>query len=373
METESRSVELRNKDSELQGGQMSTVQSVSPNSKNVESKKQMADVPSIRLSPEQIEEIHADEYSLTLFYATRMQALSLNEVKRHFPEPEPKKAQSVMERYLKAGLIHKTDDDKYYSNYPENYINYSHYRYDCDLEAKKDAKVFQIMKEQTGKLDFWKDKSYFSMDAFYSDEQTRELQKLFTEIKVKAKNYANENAKKKSIKGLTFRRLKFFDMAFSFLICLILGLGFSSPSNALAGGNDPIGVAALGWDVVAFEVARAGGGNDPTGVMSIAASSIASDDDCRGCSTGGGGHDPNETDPDFGGGGHDPGDERNDTNESCTFEFDGQIVTVHNARVCKIRRLLAVLQDCENIGEEACDSIVREVDVLLMEYEAKEK
>jgi hypothetical protein len=30
-----------------------------------------AEVPSIRLSPEQIEEIHVDEYTLTLFYATR--------------------------------------------------------------------------------------------------------------------------------------------------------------------------------------------------------------------------------------------------------------------------------------------------------------
>ncbi len=68
-------------------------------------KKEYKDVPSVRLSPEQIEEVHADEYSLVLFYATRMQPMSIGEMKRQFVETEPKKAESVMERFLKAGLI----------------------------------------------------------------------------------------------------------------------------------------------------------------------------------------------------------------------------------------------------------------------------
>ena len=168
----------------------------------VEHATQATEVPSIRLSPEQIEEIHVDEYTLTLFYATRMEALSLLEIKRQFPEPEAKKVQSIMDRFIKVGLIHITSEGKYYSNFPENYINYSNYRYDNDLEARKDAKVFQIMKEQTGKLEYWKNRTYFSMDNFYSDEQSEELQALFKTIKLKAKEFANQNSQKISLKGL---------------------------------------------------------------------------------------------------------------------------------------------------------------------------
>lgn len=196
------------------------------------------EVPSIRLSPEQIEEIHVDEYSLTLFYATRVEPLTLNDIKREFAEPEPKKAQSVMERFIKVGLVHITPDGSYYSNYPENYINYSHYRYDGDLEARKDSKVFQLMKEFSGKSEYWKDKTYFSMDAFYSKEQSDELLEMFKAIKLKAKDFANENAKKKTIRGLRFRRMKFFDMTFAFVFAMLLTLGISNKSYA--GGNDPV-------------------------------------------------------------------------------------------------------------------------------------
>ena len=183
-------------------------------------KKELKDVPSVRLSPEQIEEIHADEYSLVLFYATRMQPMSIGEIKRQFVETEPKKAESVMERFLKVGLIHKTDDGKFYSNFPNNYINYSDYRYDGDLEARKDSKVFQIMKEQTGKKEFWKDKTYFSIDAFFTDEQSSELIEMLKEVKLKAKQFANQNDKLTS-KGMKFRRFKFYDMFWAIALFVI--------------------------------------------------------------------------------------------------------------------------------------------------------
>ena len=54
--------------------------------------------------------LHSDEYSLTLFYATRIEALSLEQIKRKFPEPEAKKAQAVLDRYISTGLIHKTSE-----------------------------------------------------------------------------------------------------------------------------------------------------------------------------------------------------------------------------------------------------------------------
>ena len=251
-------------------------------------KKELKDVPSVRLSPEQIEEINADEYSLVLFYATRMQPMSLGEIKRQFVETEIKKAESVMERFLKVGLIHKTEEGKFYSNFPNNYINYSNYRYDADLEARKDAKVFQIMKEQSGKKEFWKDKAYFSIDAFYTEEQSEILHEMLNEIKMKAKNFANVNDSK-PIKNMKFRRFKFYDMFWGLaLFALTFSLGtLHNSAFAHIGGNDPVGVSSVSHQsgsVVALSHFSSGGGNDPT------ASSVRSDaSDNQG---GGGGHDP---------------------------------------------------------------------------------
>ncbi len=196
----------------------------------------LKDLPNIRLQPEQIEEIHADEYSLKLFYATRVQSLSLGEVKRRFPEPSPKKALSVLTRYVDCGLVHITSEGKYYSNFPENYINYSDYKYDSDLEAKKDAKVFEIMKENTGKPEYWKTRAYYSIDSFFTPEQTMELKAMFQAIKFKSKQFAHDNAKKGKIDGLNFRRLKFYDMILSLLFVFTLGFVEIDPAHA---GNDP--------------------------------------------------------------------------------------------------------------------------------------
>ncbi|MDD4976982.1 MAG: hypothetical protein PHY93_21705 [Bacteriovorax sp.] len=252
-------------------------------------KKQLEDVPSIRLSPEQIEEINTDDYSLTLFNATRMQPLSLGEIKRQFVETEQKKAESVMERFLKIGLIHKTDDGKFYSNFPTNYINYADYRYDGDLEAKKDSKVFKLMKENTGKKEYWKDKSYFSIDAFFTEDQSKEIQEMLKEVKLKTKQFANENDKL-GIKGMKFRRFKFYDMFWAFaLIALTFSLTSLHPSStafAMNGGsgNDPVGMSSIISTSKLIELNKFGGsGNDPTAsFMNI---DITDNE-------GGGGHDP---------------------------------------------------------------------------------
>jgi hypothetical protein len=333
------------------------------------------EVPNIRLSPEQIEEIHADEYSLTLFYAVRMEPLSLLEIKRQFAEPESKKAQSVMDRFVKAGLVHITPEGKYYSNFPENYINYSHYRYDSDLEARKDAKVFQIMKEQTGKSEFWKDKTYFSMDAFYSEEQTREMIEMFKAIKRKAKEYANENSRKKSIKGLRFRRMKFFDITFGFLFAFVIMIAVGT--NAFAGGNDPtVSVAMFDDAVAAIEKAGGGGGNDPTAPMAairnVQLVALAQ----QPTGTGGGGHDPDgpsEPTPPPGGGGHDPGgggghdpdqpNTRSSINSSaCVVRIESQLLTVSNPRLCKLQFLIEFLDNCEQYGEASCNAALAQLE-----------
>ncbi len=239
----------------------------------------LKDLPNIRLQPEQIEEIHADEYSLKLFYATRVQALSLGEVKRRFPEPSPKKALSVLTRYVDCGLVHITSEGKYYSNFPENYINYSDYKYDSDLEAKKDAKVFEIMKENTGKPDYWKTRAYYSIDSSFTPEQTMELKAMFQAIKFKSKQFAHENAKKGKIDGLNFRRLKFYDMILSLLFVFSLGFVQINPAHA---GNDPgiiqqwaqrstniypLAVEDLIQRMYAYQPYIASEGNDPGGAI----------------------------------------------------------------------------------------------------------
>lgn len=316
-------------------------------SENIEAK---AEVPSIRLSPDQIEEIHADEYSLSLFYATRMEPMSLAEIKVQFPEPESKKAESVMERYLKSALVHLTPDGKYYSNYPENYINYSHYRYDAELEARKDAKVFQIMKEQTGKAEFWKNKTYFSMDAFYSEEQSKELLKMFHAIRFKAKEFSNENAKKKSIKNLMFRRMKFFDMTFAILLALFFGFSNNASAVSGAGGNDPHGMMSFASLDRGFRAARSGG-NDPSMMAMLDISHSGTD-----TTGGGGGHDPdqnlNREINECGGGGHDPS--CGNAVSACYVSFSGTMMLVTDKRICAMQMRLESFARCTLINGAEC-------------------
>lgn len=374
----------------------------SPISKSEKSDKQESktkEVPSIRLSPEQIEEIHADEYSLMIFYATRVEPLTVAEIKKQFPEPEAKKAQSVLDRYVKVGLVHITPEGKYYSNFPENYINYSDYRYDSDLEAKKDGKVFSLMKEFTGNKEYWKNKSYFSMDAFYTEEQTKELQEMLLQVKLKAKDYANENAKKKSIRGLFFRRLKFYDMMFSFLAGLFLLIGFADPAKA--GGNDPTMMAKVAYYqnwIDHARMLRSGGGNDPTGqIMAMLHSnsraaigggnepfhalafsdSSATDggvdtvysyrlmnatyEEEVGTDDGGGGHDPTCGPRTLGGGGHDPGGRDSDKAVCCVISKDGKQIAVYSMPLCRAQALLLELISCEQSEGDNCAVIEDEL------------
>lgn len=196
------------------------------------------EIKNIRLKPEQIEEINTDDYSLLLFNATRVEPLSLSQIKNYFPEPISKKAQSVMDRFISCGLVHITKEGKYYSNYPDHYIDYSLFRYDAILEAKKDARVFDLMKENCNSKTYWKDKSYFSEDGFFTDEQSKEIADALNEIRLKVKKYTSENRKTKKVSDLIFRRFKYYDM----ILGLMLALSFcfsSLPISAFAQGNDP--------------------------------------------------------------------------------------------------------------------------------------
>lgn len=324
------------------------------NTKSVSKLEVLPAVPSVRLAPEQIEEIHTDEYSLALFYATRVQPLNIKEIKRDFPEPSANKAQSVMDRFLKCELVHIDNTGRYYSNYPENYINYSHYRYDGDLEAKKDSKVFQLMKENTGKREYWKDKTYFSIDSFYTDEQTQELCEMFDAIRKKAKHFSNENVKKKSVKGLKFRRIKFFDMFF--VLALVLG-GLGTKSYA---GNDPITKTVYENPNDALELlhlARIGGGNDPASRSKV---SYSTD---NGRQVGGGGHDPapdNQKHSNNGGGGHDP----IKVVKPCILDIEGETV-VTTQEVCSLKRVSDVVNSCKVNYRKGCAEAEAQMEKLI--------
>ena len=196
----------------------------------------LEDLPNVRLSSKQGEEIHTDEYSLKLFYATRICPMTLEEIKRRFPEPSPGKAQSVLNIYIDCELVHKTENGAYYSNYPDNYINYSDHKYDRNIEERKDTKIFETMKEHSGQKEYWETRSYFSIDSFFTPEQTKELQAMFKDIKYKAKQFVQKNARNKTLDGLKFRRIKFYDMILSVLFFVLVG---TMPTQKALAGNDP--------------------------------------------------------------------------------------------------------------------------------------
>lgn len=219
---------------------------------------------------------------------------------------------------MECGLVHITKDGKYYSNYPENYINYSHYKYDADLEAKKDAKIFQLMKDNTDKKEYWQEHTYFSIDSFFSPEQTKELIDMFRAIKFKAKQFSHQNSEKGKVDGLSFRRLKFYDMILSLLVVFVIGLtGFSNKAMA---GNDPGGSIMRPFNIAPLMaqdiedmliwhrgIYAAGGGNDPDVAKLLAFSNALI---VKASVAIGGGHDPGGTateDEVRSGGGHDPG------------------------------------------------------------------
>jgi hypothetical protein len=232
------------------------------------------------------------------------------------------------------------------------------------------------MKEFTGKSEFWQDKTYFSMDAFYSKEQSDELLEMFKAIRVKAKEFANENANKKSIDGLKFRRMKFYDMTFAILLAFMLSLGISTKSYA--GGNDPVGVLFKTNPIAAWNfmnVARfAGGGNDPTAMMSISNPSLmmALAADVPPGTVGGGGHDPNGGRDPVGGGGHDPANPPT-AGVECFFEYEGQYLAISSKRTCKLKILIDYMNSCGNSNHQSCVEAERQTDLLIQRLQLESK
>lgn len=206
---------------------------------------------------------------------------------------------------------------------------------------------------------------------------------MFFQIKLKAKEYANENAKKKSIRGLFFRRLKFYDMMFSFLAGLFLIVGFADPAKA--GGNDPTIFAKVAYYqdwIGRAELLRSGGGNDPTAQIfaimnphqrtsfvgggnepvwtKASLQTIATDGDME-VMDGGGGHDPTCEEPTVrGGGGHDP--DAGTTSIKCCLFWDGEkVISVYSPRICRAQELLIELEACERNKGDSCNTIEDEL------------
>jgi len=161
--------------------------------------------------------------------------------------------------------------------------------------------------------------------------------------------------KKKSVKGLKFRRIKFFDMFFALALFLLVG-GFASKSYA---GNDPITKIVYENPEEALELlhlANVGGGNDPTSRSTVSYSVGAG-------TLGGGGHDPRPVPPGNGGGGHDPakgnpsrsnrGGDSYDPVRPCVMEINDELI-VTTPQVCELKRVSDVVKRCESNYRKGC-------------------
>lgn len=309
----------------------------------------------IRLSPDQIEEVHTDEYSLMLFYATRLQPMKLEEINERFPHPEGKKIKIYLDRFIEVGLINQNDKNEYFTNYPNHYVNYSNFRYDEYLESRKDSKIFKLMKKFNGVKEFWKQRTYFSIDAFFTDEQSKELQGMFDEIRKKAKAFSSENMANKKIDGLKFRRLKFYDIFFpAFIACVMLLSFVSTPVFA---GNDPTSVSyqpnakPLLQNLV-FQPETTIAGNDPTKRW---------DDGDNSGNEIGGGVDPTRRPP-AQNGGFDPTAPAYST---CAVQVNNKVIHGNSADLCRAQELVETLPQCGDAKGKKCQKQMSEINFYL--------
>ena len=139
--------------------------------------------------------------------------------------------------------MEQDSQSRYVTRYPNKYVNYGEYRYDALLETRKDRAIFDKMKDHFGDKEFWGENSYFSIDYFFTDEQTQELKKLFDQIKEKARAFAVEN-KGKDPGDMKFRQIKYYNMTLSIILIASLMLFVASMMGPTAfafggGGNDP--------------------------------------------------------------------------------------------------------------------------------------
>ena len=185
-------------------------------------------------------EINYSHYTLKVFHATRIQKLSLRAVLENFGEPVEGAALTTLQRFVDVGLIYRDEEGGYFSNYPNHYVNFSNYRFDKELEAQKDAEVFERVKSHAGDREYWKGQTYFSQDGYMSKEHRDIINSKLVEVKELAKKFCEEDKMKKSIIGLVFCRLKFFNMKWA-IVLMAMMFSMISADKALAGGsgNDP--------------------------------------------------------------------------------------------------------------------------------------
>lgn len=197
------------------------------------------DIACVRFSAEQAEEIMANDYTLKLFHATRIKALTLKGILEHFGEPSEGMAKIVIDRFVKVGILDILPGEKYFTKYPGNFPNFTEHTYDMNLELNKDARVFKLMKEKAGDREYWKTQSYFSTDGFFTEEQTIEIRRKLMDIKFFIKNALKANMEEGGLEGKTFRRHKFYDLVLGSLVAFFVLLGGKADAS-----NDPGGQIA---------------------------------------------------------------------------------------------------------------------------------
>jgi hypothetical protein len=193
------------------------------------------DVLDVRFTVEQVVEITSHDYALKLFHLTRIKPLSVKEIKVIEPEPEEGLAEYVLNRFFEVGLLEGSLDGACYSKYPENFPNFTESPLDSELEADKDARIFQLMKQKAGDRDFWKTNAYFSEDAYLTESQIKDIKSKLQDIKFYIKHAMLENNKNGIVEGLSFIRHKSYNI-FLGVVAILISMVATSKSYA---GNDP--------------------------------------------------------------------------------------------------------------------------------------
>lgn len=216
----------------------------------------------------QAAKVYASETSLKLYHLTKNHPQSLDELRAHFPTESAAEIKQILQGFIDASILKLSPSGRYEFLLPNTYLNFSKFRFNGQVEEKKDRSIFNLMKEHAGDRSFWEDQDYFTMDAFLTPEQAKEISQQLDIVREKAKLFANQNHGKEPT-TMNFRRIKFYNMIFG--IAALLLLPFTALGQLATTGfdqpllNSPISIIGGGGDdpTEAFITYLGGTGDDP--------------------------------------------------------------------------------------------------------------
>ena len=156
--------------------------------------------------------INADEYTLLLFSAIRIESMTLLEIKRRYPEPNHKKADTALRCLVDGGLVKLNSNSKYESVSKAPFVSFEAFAYCEQKQLGAVESVFTEFYKNQRNRSHWNNRSFFSLTGFFTEEQTKALMAYHHKIEDLAIQFGEENLEKGSLKGLTYRRMLTYDM-----------------------------------------------------------------------------------------------------------------------------------------------------------------